>query len=128
MPMTTVIQFPEKSDLPLKLVVSEEVLALMGRYKVRQKHLADWLDLSQSGVSNRLNGSVQWTVDEIERVADAFDVHPAALMGGYATTPAPGGPGRGLPPILYAIRDSNPEPADWKDSPLTWGDALPIAS
>ena len=114
--MTTVIQFPERSASPLSEVVSGEVRALMGRFSVTQTELAEWLDLKQSAVSARLNGTTRWSLPEIEQVAEAFDVHPAVLMGGYATGPHPG-PGEGLP-IQRARRYSKPQPSDPKVLPF----------
>lgn len=90
--MTTVIQFPEPtSGVPLTEQVSREVGALLGRYRVSQTALGEWLGLSQAGVSARLRGTTEWKVREIERIAEGFNVHPAALMGGYATGPGPDG-------------------------------------
>ena len=109
--MTTVIQFPEsRGNGPLTEVVSGEVRALMGRYGVNQTQLADWLGVNQTAVSARLRGVTEWKVAEIDRIAEGFAVHPAELMGGYATGPHPS-PDGGLP-ILRARRDSNPKPSD----------------
>lgn len=112
--MTTVIQFPTSDAKPLKDRLSEELRALMGRYGVSQVVLARWMGLEQAQLSKRINGRIPWRIDEIEAVAEAFGVHPAALMGGYATDPRPGGPDGGLPIFKYGIRDSNPEPAAMK--------------
>lgn len=110
--MTTVIQFPEYRRTPLAETVTSEIKALMGRHGVRQTHLAAWLGLDQTAVSARLRGVTEWKVTEIDRVAEGFDVHPAELMGGYATGPRPE-PDGGLP-VLRACRDSNPKPSDPK--------------
>lgn len=93
--MTTVIQFPELRE-PLTAVVSGEVRALMGRHGVSQTELAHWLGVNQTAISARLRGTTEWKVREIERIAEGFGVHPAALMGGYATNPDPG-PGSSVP-------------------------------
>lgn len=114
--MTTVIQFPERVASPLTDIVSGEIKALMGRHGVTQGMLAAWLDLKQASVSERLKGRTRWNLPEIERVAEGFDVHPAVLMGGYATGPHPS-PGEGLP-ILRARDDSNVQPSDPKVLPL----------
>lgn len=95
--MTTVIQFPERgSTESLTDLVSREVRALLGRYEVSQTRLAEWLDLTQPAISARLRGATEWKVREIELVAKGFDVHPAALMGGFASAPPPD-PGTPLP-------------------------------
>ena len=114
--MTTVIQFPDRSAAPLTDVVSGEIRALMGRHGVTQTDLATWLDLKQASISSRLNGGTRWNLPEIERIAEGFGVHPAVLMGGYATSPHPD-PDGGLP-ILRARRYSKPQPSDPKVLPL----------
>lgn len=114
--MSTVIQFPEMGARPLSEVVSGEIKALMGRHDVSQVMLANWLNLKQASVSDRLHGKTRWNLPEIERIAEGFAVHPAVLMGGYATDPHRG-PDGGLP-ILRACRDSNPKPSDPKVLPF----------
>jgi len=115
--MSTVIQFPGQAGAqPLTKTVSSEIKALMGRHGVNQTMLAAWLGVNQTAVSARLRGVTEWKVTEIDRVAEGFAVHPAELMGGYATGPRPDG-GEGLP-ILRACRDSNPKPSDPKVLPL----------
>ena len=116
--MSTLIQFPDPGQQPLTRRVSEEVRALMGRYGVSQATVAKWLGLTQPAVSSRLRGATEWKVAEIERIAYGFSRHPAELMGGYATTgPRPDG-GEGLPIMLRARRDSNPQPSDPKVRPF----------
>jgi len=111
--MSTVIQFPSSDDdRPLTERVSAEVRSLMGRHQVSQERLAQWLGLNQTAISARLRGVTEWKVKEIERIAEGFDVHPAALMGGYVDDPRPAGPDGGIP-ILWAPGGSNPEPAAW---------------
>lgn len=114
--MSTVIQFPESNaGQPLNERVSREVRALMGRHEISQARLAAWLGVNQTAVSARLRGATEWKIKEIERVAEGFGVHPAALMGGYADSPHPGGPDGGIPLLQYAVRDSNAEPAGLMD-------------
>lgn len=110
--MTTVIQFPERDTSPLTERVSSEVRALMGRYAVSQARLAQWMGLHQTALSKRLRGETEWKLAEVAMIADAFGVHPAALMGGYATDPRPAGPDGGLP-ILSGRRDSNSQHSAW---------------
>ena len=115
--MSTVIQFPDRpSARPLSEVVSAEIRSLMGRYQVTQVMLASWLGVKQASISERLKGKSRWSLDEIDRVAAGFAVHPAELMGGYATGPHPE-PDGGLP-ILCACRDSNPKPSHPKVLPF----------
>ncbi|MGW4097096.1 helix-turn-helix domain-containing protein [Mycobacterium sp. NPDC004974] len=88
--MTTVIQFPERLGRTLVETVSYEVRALLGRYRVTQKDLAEWLGITQPAVSSRLRGETEWKVAEIEQMAEGFNIHPAVLMGGYAPNPPEG--------------------------------------
>lgn len=122
----TVIQFPARDTRPLTVRVSGEVNALLGRYGVSQAELAVWLGLHQTAVSKRLKGQTEWKVREIEGVADAFDVHPAALMGGYATDPNPT-PGDGVP-IVRARQDSNLQPSDPKVVVAAFGRSRKVAT
>ena len=89
--LMTVIRFPEGPDpRPATERVSEEVRALMGRARINQTTVADWLGLTQSAVSARLRGDTEWKVSEIDVLARRFGVHPAVLLGGYAEGPHPG--------------------------------------
>lgn len=64
----------DEPKYPVSALVALEVRALMGRHRVSQKELAAYLGLSQPSVSNRLNGAVEWSVDELDKVAGRFDV------------------------------------------------------
>lgn len=70
--------------------VAAEVRANMARARMTQTDLADVLGLTQSVVSKRLRGKIAFSVDELEKVADALGVHPATLLGG--NSPSPTGP------------------------------------
>lgn len=106
--MTTVIQFPEQTDdTPLTRRVSSEVRALCGRHEISQTQLAAWLGLTQPAISARLRGVTEWKVAEIDRIAHGFAVHPASLMGGYATGPTPDG-GASLPISAVLISTASP--------------------
>ena len=105
--MSTVIQFPDMGSRPLTEQVSEEIKALMGRYGVSQTALGAWLGLNQTAVSARLRGKTRWNLPEIERIAEGFAVHPAVLMGGYATDPHRGPMGVCLSCAPVGIRTPN---------------------
>lgn len=68
--------------------VASEVRAQMARIRMTQTALAVVLGLPQSAVSNRLRGKVSFSVDELELVAGALGVHPAALLGGNGPSPS----------------------------------------
>jgi transcriptional regulator with XRE-family HTH domain len=58
----------------LARTISSNVRGLMGQRKVSQAALAQAIGLPQSGISARLNGSTNWSADDIEAVCLAFDV------------------------------------------------------
>ncbi len=61
--------------------VAAEVNALRGRHRLPQWRLAAVLGVAQPQLSKRLNGTVAFTTDEIEKLAAYFVVSPAQLMG-----------------------------------------------
>jgi transcriptional regulator with XRE-family HTH domain len=91
-------------DQPSRLTdrVADEVRANMARARMTQTDLAVVLGLTQSAVSKRLRGKIAFSVDELEKVADALGVHPAVLLGGY--TPSPNRPVTGP----YLIKSNTP--------------------
>jgi len=60
--------------------VARKIRGLMGEHRCSQKALGIYLDLSQGSISNRLNGSVPWSIDEMDRVAAKFDVPITRLL------------------------------------------------
>lgn len=77
----------------------------MGRKRVSQRQLADLLGVSHLWVSRRIgvSASVDLTLEEIAKMAEALQVSLESL-------------------VLYAITDSNREPADYTpfvNEPLT---------
>lgn len=79
-------------DQPTDLVdtVAGEVRAHMARRRVTQVQLAEMLGIKQVSVSERLRGKTPFRLDELGIIADAFGIHPAALLGG--NSPSPSGP------------------------------------
>lgn len=131
-------------DRPLSDYVAEEVRALMARRRVRQQDLAEALQIGQSQISARLNGRLDFTLNELGVVAEFFETTPAALMGAVASripvgqlaadeeTPDRSAPGGGsmfvLPDFndLRACRDSNPKPSDLYPPTTTLGRPLTL--
>lgn len=98
-------------DQPSRLTdrVADEVRANMARARMTQTELALVLGLTQSAVSKRLRGKIAFSVDELEKVADALGVHPAVLLGGIGgNSPSPTG-GSTLRSYrgLTTVRDGN---------------------
>lgn len=71
--------------------VAAEVRAWRGRLNLSQAELGRILGVTQTQISARLRGQMEFSLSEIETLARAFDVHPAELMG-YQTPngPTPG--------------------------------------
>jgi transcriptional regulator with XRE-family HTH domain len=68
--------------------VAASVRAEMARRRVSQQALADVLGHSQAWISRRVSGEVEFTVDELRRVAAALVV-PLAQLLGEDKTPEP---------------------------------------
>lgn len=66
----------------LREAVAEEVRALMARRRTSQMALAHALDMGQSSLSRRLNADHPFDLDELEVVAEYFDVPITDLLGG----------------------------------------------
>lgn len=73
----------------LRETVAGEVRARMARKRVRQVDLAEVLGMSQPSLSQRLTGRYPFTVDELDRLAQFFDVEPADLIRGTPWFPGP---------------------------------------
>ncbi len=61
--------------------VAANVRAEIARQGLRQPTVASACDLSQTGLSKRLNGHVQWSINELAAVADALGVPVSVLIG-----------------------------------------------
>jgi predicted XRE-type DNA-binding protein len=75
--------------------VAAEVRAQMARAQISQHQLAEILEIPQSSVSKRLRGKIAFRVDELEKLAAALGVHPAAFLGVNVNTPQPPPPTTG---------------------------------
>jgi len=64
--------------------VAAEVRAEMGRQKLSQMGLAAALGASQAWLSRRLNGTVAFATDELERVAEVLGVPLGQLVSPVA--------------------------------------------
>lgn len=70
-------------------IIIEEVGSLLGRHRVKQSELAREIGLSAQSMSQRMQGHINFRVDELEAIASYFDVPITALF----TTSNPGGEG-----------------------------------
>lgn len=83
--------------------VGAEVRGLCAKFHLRQRDLAQLLNVSQGSVSLRFSGEQPFQLHEIELLADYFSTTPQVLMG-FASEPRPVRP---IPPEQYTARDSN---------------------
>lgn len=60
--------------------IAGEVRAVMARNQVQQTGLAAHLGISQSGLSRRLSGHIEFTVGELAATADYLEVPLASLL------------------------------------------------
>ena len=95
-------------------IVGEKVFHWMWRMKISQTEMARHLGISQTNVSRRLRGETGWTIDDIITAARVLRLSPGDLLPGDDYEGRPGGGG-----TQYAIRDSNPEPADYGSADAT---------
>ena len=67
---------------PTTTTVTEEIAALMGRRgRLSAVKLAKDLGWSYSYLSRRLNGANDWTIGDLDQIADYFDVPITDLFG-----------------------------------------------
>lgn len=64
----------------LSLATAEEIRVWMTRRRVSQARLASELGVSAAWVSYRLNGQVDLSLTEVERIAGALEVEVSALL------------------------------------------------
>jgi transcriptional regulator with XRE-family HTH domain len=83
-------------DVPLRERAASEIRAWMGRLRLAQKDVAAQLGISQSQVSARMNGRMEWSLSEIDELAKAWGLDALDLL---APIPQPNRPaGRELGP------------------------------
>jgi transcriptional regulator with XRE-family HTH domain len=104
--MTTTATSADQETLDQR--VRGEVNALRGRFNISQAVLGRVIGVTQTQMSQRLRGDLEFKLVEIEKIARFFGTTPGYLLG-YENAPRPKGPGGGLG---YTARDLNPEPAD----------------
>jgi transcriptional regulator with XRE-family HTH domain len=77
----TIAPHESRSTASVNNQVGAEVRAWMGRLGFRQKHLAEVLDVSQTAISQRLNGKVPFGIDELQIIATWFGITLGDLLG-----------------------------------------------
>ena len=97
--MSTVTQLAQHEQ-SFAQVVAANIRAEAARRGYNQLALAGELGVSRTWVNSRWYGRRPWQLEDVERVADLFDLPPAQLC---------------------ANRDSNPEPADYEPGAVIVG-------
>lgn len=66
--------------VPLRERAASEIRAWMGRLRYTQKDVAAQLGISQSQVSARMNGRMEWSLSEVDELARAWGLDPLDLL------------------------------------------------
>lgn len=64
----------------LRSAIAGNVRALMGRYQVKQTDLAHAMGITQPSLSAKLNAETAWRDQDLEKIAEFFNVPPGDLM------------------------------------------------
>lgn len=91
----------DEPKYPTSAAVARNIKGLMGKNDCNQTELADHLGMSQPALSRRLRGKQEWSIDELDTVAERFDVSiPDLLVDlGIFKIPCFGNPGELLEPL-----------------------------
>lgn len=79
--------------------LAQELNALRARCGINQTDLGKVIGVTQTQMSQRLRGNLPFSLDEVERFADYFDMEPLQLLGAAETGPngpASNGPATGV--------------------------------
>ena len=112
--MTNVASLPAHDDeRPVNQRVGFNVSTYMRLRGVSQKTLAKQLGVTQGSMSRRINGTTDWSPDDMQRAADYLGIEVSRLFerlpylaGNEKMAPAPKSEGPKLPEL-----DSNQQPA-----------------
>lgn len=69
-----------QSHVDLSSVVTANIRAELARRGIRQVVVAEVLGISQSQVSKRFNGHIDWTLREVDQIAELLGIDPMALI------------------------------------------------
>src|SRR5699024_3088215 len=111
--MTIMNNDPIQTDKDIRLAVAAEVRGWLGKYRRSQTWLADVLGLGRAAIVKKLAGDQPFSLEQLLRVATAFDITLGQLLGDEvlnAKSPRPAVGDEGVeecsPP------DSNRQPTD----------------
>lgn len=74
------------AEATLSARVAEEIRVLMARRRMKQSQLARLLGVNDQWVSVRLRGAQEIGLNDLQAIAAALGVQPAALLGETAST------------------------------------------
>jgi len=69
-------------DAAYQANISRMVRVLMARDSMLQKGLADRIGVKQQNLSARIRGQNPWTLRDLVRLGEVFDVHPVVFLLG----------------------------------------------
>ena len=95
--MTTAVLSAPKAQtktnqkMSLQKIVSRNMRMAIAYYDVDQQTVANAIGISSSGVSLKMRGKVDWSLRDIEKASDFFNVKPEALVAGSGFEPETSG-------------------------------------
>jgi transcriptional regulator with XRE-family HTH domain len=69
--------------MSLKLTIGTNVRRVRGRKRISQKDLAQQIEVSAGYLAHIEKGNRNMTVDVVERICDALNIYPEALLYNY---------------------------------------------
>ena len=76
-----------KEDLSLQQIVSRNLKMALAYFGMDQKTLAAGLGMTSSAISLKMRGKIDWSLNDIEKASDFFNVKPEALVAGHGFEP-----------------------------------------
>ena len=68
-------------------IVTRNMKVAMALHNVNQQKLADALGVSRSSISQKMTHRVVWSLEDIEKASELFNVSPEALVAGHGFEP-----------------------------------------
>ena len=71
----------------LQDLVSFNLRMMMAARSMNQQDMADVLGVTRPAVSQKFSGKHPWSLDDIEKASEFFNVNPEALVAGHGFEP-----------------------------------------
>ena len=84
-----------KKKVGIQDIVTRNMKVAMALHDVNQQKLADALGVSRSSISQKMTHRVVWSLEDIEKASELFQVSPEALVAGHGFEPWTSGDTRG---------------------------------